>query len=109
MALTVDELLQHMGFDEQDAQIVANATSALDDAEAYLKSVVGDDVFDLLPEDPKVARLWKMYATDFYELRSATASASAKAGNAKSALVNDREWQLKMELARAREREEAGV
>lgn len=103
MVLTVDELLQHMGFDERDDQIVANANSALDDAEAYLKSAIGEDVFDLLPEDPKVVRLWKIYATDFYDNRSSGTSTSAKSGNAKSALVNDLEWQLRMELARARE------
>lgn len=107
MVLTVDELLQHMGFDERDDQIVANANSALDDAEAYLKSVIGEDVFDLLPEDPKVVRLWKMYATEFYDTRSTSGSTGAKAGSAKSALVNDLEWQLRMELARTRE--EAGA
>lgn len=107
MALTVDELLQHMGFDERDAQIVVNATSALEDAEAYLKSAIGEDLFDLLPEDPKVTRLWKIYATDFYDNRSSNTSTSAKTGNAKSAMVHDLEWQLKMELSRARE--EAGA
>lgn len=103
MTLTVDELLQHLGIDERDTLIVANVTSALEDAEAYLKSAIGEDVFDLLPEDPKVVRLWKLYATDFYDERST----SAKAGNAKSAMVHDLEWQLRMELARARE--EAGA
>lgn len=103
MVLTVDELLLHMGFDERDDQIVANANSALEDAEAYLKSKIGEDVFDLLPEDPKLSRLWKIHATDFYETRNSNPSASAKTGNAKSALVHDLEWNLKMELARARE------
>lgn len=99
MALTVDELLLHMGIDERDAQIIANATSALDDAEAYLKSTIGDDVFELLPEDPKVTRLWKVYAQDMYDERST----SAKVGSAKREMVHSMEWQLRMELARARE------
>lgn len=99
MALTVDELLLHMGIDERDAQIIANATSALDDAEAYLKSTIGDDVFELLPDDPKVTRLWKVYAQDMYDERST----SAKVGSAKREMVHSMEWQLRMELARARE------
>lgn len=99
MALTVDELMQHLGIDERDELVVANVTSALTDAEAYLKGVVGDDVFDLLPEDPKVDRLWKVYAQEIYDERST----SAKAGNAKREMVHSMEWQLKMELARARE------
>lgn len=99
MALTVDELLQHMGIDERDAQIVANATSALDDAEAYLRSSIGDDVFELLPGEPKVTRLWKLYAQDLYDERST----SAKVGSAKREMVHSMEWQLRMELARARE------
>lgn len=107
MTLTADELLLHLGIDERDALIMANVNSALDDAEAQLKSVVGADVFELLPDDPKVIRLWKIYATDLYETRGSNNSASAKTGNAKSALVHDLEWNLKMELARARE--EAGA
>lgn len=99
MALTVDELLLHMGIDERDAQIIANATSALDDAEAYLRSAIGDDVFELLPDDPKLTRLWKVYAQDMYDERST----SAKAGSAKRDMVHSMEWQLRMELARARE------
>lgn len=99
MALTVDELLLHMGIDERDAQIIANATSALDDAEAYLRSAIGDDVFELLPDDPKVTRLWKVYAQDMYDERST----SAKVGSAKREMVHSMEWQLRMELARARE------
>lgn len=103
--LTVDELLQHMGIDERDELIVANATSALTDAESYLRSAIGDDVFELLPDDPKVTRLWKVYAQEMYDERST----SAKAGNAKREMVHSLEWQLRMELARAREAEEAGV
>lgn len=96
---TVDEIMQHLGIDYADEAILANVTCALDDAKSYLQSAVGADVFELLPDDPKVKRLVKIYAKEMYDERGS----SAKAGNAKREMVHSMEWQLKLELARKRE------
>lgn len=99
MLPTLEELMRYLGIDYPDEMVTANVADALKDAEAYLQSSVGADVFDLLPNDPKVARLLKVYTKDFYDERGT----SAKAGNAKRAMVHSMEWQLRLELARKRE------
>lgn len=97
---TIEDALLYLGIDYADEMVTANVTRALNDAKAYLQSAVGEDVFDLLPEDPKVGRLVLTYLQELYDERSTT---SAKAGNAKREMVNSMEWQLRMELARKRE------
>lgn len=102
--LTVDEALQHLGYDEVDDIIVKKVTSELEEAETYLKGAVGTDVFDLMPEDPRVNILLKAYLDDLHDDRGTT---SAKANNAKRSMIHSVEWQLKLELAKLREEEEA--
>lgn len=102
---TIEDALLYLGIDYADEMVTANVTRALNDAKGYLRSAVGDDVFDLLSEDPKVGRLVLTYLQELYDERSTT---SAKAGNAKREMVNSMEWQLRMELARKRE-EAVGV
>jgi uncharacterized protein involved in type VI secretion and phage assembly len=97
--LTVDEALDHLGIDYADEKVTCNVTAALKDAQAYLRSVVGDDVFELLPNDEKSDRLVKCYLTEMYDERST----SAKVGNAKREMVYSMEMQLRLELSRARE------
>lgn len=97
---TIIEALQYLGIDYADDVVTANVTRALNDAKAYLQSAVGADVFDLLPDDPKVGRLVLTYLQELYDERSTT---SAKAGNAKREMVHSMEWQLRLELARKRE------
>lgn len=101
---TIDEAMEHLGIDYGDEVILANVTRALTDAKSYLQSAVGADVFDRMPNDPKVSRLVLSYMSDFYDERGT----SAKAGNAKREMIHSMEWQLKLELARLRE-EEAGA
>lgn len=96
---SIAEALQYLGIDYADDLVTANVTRALNDAKGYLQSAVGEDVFELLPEDPKVGRLVLTYLQDLYDERGT----SAKAGNAKREMVHSMEWQLKMELARKRE------
>lgn len=102
---TIEDALLYLGIDYADEMVTANVTRALNDAKGYLRSAVGEDVFDLLPEDPKVGRLVLTYLQELYDERSTT---SAKSGNAKREMVNSMEWQLRMELARKRE-EAVGV
>lgn len=96
---TVEEFLDHLGIDYADDKIRRNATRALKDAQSYLRSAVGADIFELLPGDDKATRLVLEYASDFYDERGT----SAKAGNARREMIDSMEWQLRMELARVRE------
>ena len=97
---TIADALLYLGIDYADETVRANVTRALNDAQGYLQSAVGADVFDLLPEDPKVGRLVLTYLQELYDERGAT---SAKAGNAKREMIHSMEWQLRLELARKRE------
>lgn len=96
---TILDLLDHLGIDYADEQVTRNATRALRDAGSYLLSTVGADVHTLLPNDSKADRLVLEYAADLYDERGT----STKAGNARRAMIDSMETQLRLELARARE------
>jgi hypothetical protein len=98
--LKLTDALRHLGYDEVDEVITERVTNELAEASSYLRGAVGDDVFDLLPEDPRVDILLKAYLDDLHDDRGTT---SAKAGNAKRELVHSTEWQLRLTLARKRE------
>lgn len=98
--MTVDEALAHLGYDEVDEVITKKVGQELAEAESYLRGAVGDDVLELLPDDPRVNTLLKAYLDDLHDDRGTT---SAKAGNAKRELINSTEWQLRMHLVRLRE------
>lgn len=101
---TVEEVLQYMGYDYPDDVVTANATRALATAEATLRGAVGDDVTDLLPDDPRTKELVLIYADDLFTNRGL----SAKVSRATRRMVQDMELQLCMELRRKRA-EVAGV
>ena len=95
----INDVLDHLGIDYADDMVKRNAARALKDAQSYLRSAVGADIFELLPHDDKAERLVLEYAADFYDERGT----SAKAGNARREMIASMEWQLRLELARARE------
>lgn len=97
---TLIDFLLYLGYDETDDNITRNANSALESAKSYVKRAVGDDVFELLPNDPTVVELVKIFGKDFYDERGST---SAKAGNAQRAMVQSMMLQLRLELSRKRE------
>lgn len=99
-APTIEELYQYLGIDYADEVVTANVNNALTDAMSYVKGAVGKDVFDLLPDDPEVWRLVKIYTKEMYDERG---EGSAKANNAKREMVHSMEWHIKLELARLRE------
>lgn len=103
--LTIVDALYHLGYDEVDDVITGKVAGELAEASSYLKGAVGDDILDLLPDDPRVDILLKAYLDDIHDDRGTT---SAKAGNAKRELVHSTEWQLRLTLSRKRE-EVAGV
>lgn len=98
--LTIVDALYHLGYDEVDDVITGKVAGELAAASSYLKGAVGDDIFDLLPDDPRVDILLKAYLDDLHDDRGTT---SAKAGNAKRELVHSTEWQLRLTLSRKRE------
>ena len=97
--LTVDEALLHLGYDEADDYITEVVTSELTEAQAYLQGAVGADLFELMPEDPRINILVKAYLDDLHDDRGT----SAKTSNAKRDMIHSAEWQLRLELARRRE------
>lgn len=98
--LTVEDALDHLGYDEVDDKIARTVAREMEEAKTYLKGAVGADVLDLLPDDSRVDILLKAYMDDLHDDRG---TISAKSGNAKRELVHSTEWQLRMELARKRE------
>lgn len=101
--LTIDDALRHLGYDEIDETITKAVTEELERAKSYLQGAVGDDIFELMPKDPRVDILLSAYLDDLHDDRGTT---SAKAGNAKREMVHSTELQLKLALARKREEQE---
>lgn len=101
--LTTQDALHHLGYDEVDDVITEKVAAELDEACGYLQGAVGEDIFELMPEDPRVNILLKAYLDDLHDDRGTT---SAKANNAKRDLIHSTEWQLRLELARLREEAE---
>lgn len=104
--LTVEDALRHLGYDEVDEVIRSNVAEELEGAKAHLQGAVGDDIFELLPEDPRITTLLKAYLDDLHDERG---TISAKASNAKRLMINSDENQLKAMLIRKREEKEAGA
>ena len=98
--LTVIDALDHLGYDEADAVVTRLVAKELDEARAYMKGAVGEDIYDLMPDDDRVDMLLKAYLDDLHDDRGTT---SAKAANAKREMIVSSENQLRLELARKRE------
>ena len=98
--LSLEDALRHLGYDEVDEVTTVKVTGELAEAKSYLQGVVGEDIFELLPDDSRVDILLKAYLDDLHDDRGTT---SAKANNAKRDMVNSSEWQLRMTLSRKRE------
>jgi GTPase len=96
---TIEQALEYMGIDYVDDMIRSNVTRAMNTAARTLRGAVGDDVLDLLPGDERATELILIYTDDLYSERGVGAKVSA----ATRQLVHSMEWQLKLELRRARE------
>lgn len=97
--VTKEQALQHLGYDYEDALVTAEVTRELRTAQATLRGAVGEDVETLLPDDPRADELVLIYLDDLHDNRGV----SAKVSNATRLLVHSMEWQLRLELRRARE------
>ena len=96
---TIEDVLAYLGIDYADDLVTRRVQSAMAAAKQTLLGSVGEDVEELLPDDPRVAELVKIYTDDLYSERGV----SAKVSNATRMMVQTMELQLRMELVRARE------
>ena len=102
---TLSDALDYMGIDYADTLVSKNAQRALNTAQSIVKGAVGDDVFDLMPQDDRVKELVLMYTDDLYSERGVALKVSA----ATRKLATDIELQVKLELRRLREAAADGV
>lgn len=97
---TKEDVLAYLGIDYADEVVEKNVTKAMNAAWQTLLGSVGEDVETYLPNDPRVEQLVKDYTDDLYSERGV----SAKVSNATRMMVSTMELQLRLELARAREK-----
>lgn len=97
--ITVEQLASYIPVDEVDSLIEANLTRAIETSHAMLLGSVGEDVDELLPDDPRVTELELRYAADIYQDRIA----SAKVAAAENRITQAMEYQLRFELRRKRQ------
>ena len=100
---TLEEALEHLGFDYPDDLIRKNVTRDLAAAIKTLHGAVGEDVDTLMPGDSRIQQLVLIYTDDLYSERGV----SAKVSGATRRLVADMVLQLQLELRALRE--EAGA
>ena len=98
----IEDVLAHLGIDYADDVVTKNVQRAMNTAWQVMLGSIGEDVEKYLPDDPRVTELIMIYVDDLYSERGV----SAKVSGATRQMVNTMEWQLRLELARARE--EAG-
>lgn len=103
MMPTINEALEHLGYDETDAVIIRDVKRDLDAAVHTLLGAVGEDVETYLPDDPRVKELALIYLDDIHDERGT----SAKVSGSVRRIVNTMETQLRLKLRRVKE--EAGV
>lgn len=96
---TIEDVLAYLGIDYADEVVTKNVQRAMNAAQATLRGSIGDDVDTYLPGDQRVTELLMIYVDDLYSERGV----SAKVSGATRQLVNTMEWQLRLELARAKE------
>lgn len=103
MMPTIEEALEHLGYDEVDDVITRDVTRDLAAAKQVLLGAVGADVEEYLPNDPRTKELALLYLDDIHDERGT----SAKVSGSIRRIVDTMETQLRLELRRAKE--EAGA
>lgn len=99
MMPTIEEALDHLGYDEVDDVITRDVTRDLAAAKYVLLGAVGEDVETYLPDDPRVKELTLMYLDDIHDERGT----SEKVSGSIRRIVNTMETQLRLKLRRAKE------
>ena len=101
---TYEDALSYLGIDYADDVVQKNVERALAAAKQVLLGSVGKDVETYLPEDARVKELVLVYTDDLYSEHGV----SAKVSNATRMMVHTMEWQLRLELAAAKEKAAEG-
>ena len=91
--VTVQEVLDELGYDIADELVTRNITRAINTADAYLKGSIGDNY---PTEDPRAKELALIIISDLYDNRGLHDTVS---GNVRK-LVEDFSLQLRLELGR---------
>lgn len=102
---TLEDALAYLGIDYADDVVRKNVERAMATAWQTLLGSVGYDVAEYLPDDPRVTELVLIYLDDLYSERGVI----AKVSNSTRHMVNSMEWQLRLELAAAKDREGGGA
>lgn len=92
--VTVQDVLDELGYDIADEMVTRNITRAINTADAYLKGSIGENY---PKEDPRSKELALMIITDIYDNKGLKDTVS---GNTRK-LVDDMSLQLRLELRRA--------
>ena len=92
--VTVQDVLDELGYDIADEMVTRNITRAINTADAYLKGSIGENY---PKEDPRAKELALMIITDIYDNKGLKDTVS---GNTRK-LVDDMSLQLRLELRRA--------
>lgn len=92
--VTVQDVLDELGYDIADEMVTRNITRAINTADAYLKGSIGENY---PKEDPRAKELALMIITDIYDNKGLKETVS---GNTRK-LVDDMSLQLRLELRRA--------
>lgn len=92
--VTVQEVLDELGYDIADEMVNRNITRAINTADSYLKGSIGENY---PKEDPRAKELALMIITDIYDNKGLKDTVS---GNTRK-LVDDMSLQLRLELRRA--------
>lgn len=96
--LTIEDALVHLGHDIDADDITRRKVAAcLAAAERTMLGAVGDDVREILPDDPRADELVRIYLDDLYDERGL----SAKVSGAMRRQVQTLEQQLIAERRRA--------
>lgn len=91
--VTVQDVLDELGYDIADEMVNRNITRAINTADAYLKGSIGENY---PKEDPRAKELALMIITDIYDNKGLKDTVS---GNTRK-LVDDMSLQLRLELRR---------
>ena len=92
--VTVQDVLDELGYDIADEMVTKNITRAINTADAYLKGSIGENY---PKEDPRAKELALMIITDIYDNKGLKDTVS---GNTRK-LVDNMSLQLRLELRRA--------
>lgn len=96
--VTLQDALDYLGIDETDDVIERRVQKAMQSGESMMRGAVGEDVREMLPDDPRIDELALYFTGEAYDDRGG----SQKQASVRSRYAHDLELQLKTELRRAK-------